>query len=134
MVCRSDRHTPDGGYHRIGRSQTKPKGLRENGLRVRPESRIPLATDVLPVTIEHACANLQQQVGAPMAPAHLLFFHHAPAHHLVHRRFYKPRADPLAVAIAFTIVGDERLIAIDERVEFLYRLAQLADFAIIALP
>jgi hypothetical protein len=91
------------GCHRIGRRGTKQKGSRENGLRVRPESRIPPAKDVLPVTIEHACANLQQQVGAPMAPVHLLFFHHAPAHHLVHRRFYKPRADPLAVTVAFTI-------------------------------
>src|SRR5438270_8327414 len=124
----------DGGSCRTGRGWANQKGSRENGLRVRPESRIPPAKDVLPVTIEHACANLQQQVGAPMAPAHLLFFHHAPAHHLVHRRFHKPRADPLAVTVAFTIVGDERLIAIDERVEFLYRLAQLADLAIIALP
>src|SRR6266700_586765 len=38
------------------------------------------------------------------------------------------------ICCLFTIVGDERLIAIDERVEFLYRLAQLADLAIIALP
>src|SRR6266581_8790241 len=104
----------------MGRRGTHQKGSRENELRVRPESWIPPAKDVLPVTIEHPGANLQQQVGAPMAPAHLLFFHHAPANHLVHRRFQKPSADPLAVTVAFTIVGDERLIAIDERVEFLY--------------
>src|SRR5438270_10015851 len=86
----------DGGSCRTGRGWANQKDSCENGLRVRPESRIPPAKDILPVTIEHACANLQQQVGAPMAPAHLLFLHHAPAHHLVHRRFHKPGADPLA--------------------------------------
>ena len=104
----------NGGRCRVGRRRAQQKGSRENGLRIRTESRIPPAKDVLPVTIKYARANLQQQVGAPGAPAHLLFFHHAPAHHLVHRRFHKPRADPLTITVAFAIVGDENLIAIDE--------------------
>ena len=37
---------------------------------------IPPAEGVLPVTIQHPRANLQQQVRPLVAPAHLLFFHH----------------------------------------------------------
>ena len=41
-------------------------------------------------------------------------------------------ANPLAITVAFLIVGDERLIVIDERMKLLHRLAQLADLALIA--
>ena len=97
----------------MGRRGAKQQGSREHGLRVRTASRIPPAQDILPVTIEHTRANLQHQVGPSMAPAHLLFLPHAPAHHLVRRRFHKPRADPLTVAVALAIVGNECLIALD---------------------
>ena len=65
------------------------------------------AKHVFPVAIEHACPNLQQQVRAPLAPAHLLFLHHALADHVIDRRFHKPGTDPLAVAVAFPVIGDE---------------------------
>ena len=71
---------------------------------------------------------------AAVAPAHLLFFHHAFADHLIHRRFHKPRADPLAITVPLAIVGNKDSIAIDERVELLHRLAQLANLAAVAFP
>ena len=64
----------NGGRCRVGRRRAQQQGSRKNGLRIRTESRIPPAKDVLPVTIEHACANLQQQVGAPMAQRICCFF------------------------------------------------------------
>jgi hypothetical protein len=39
--------------------------------------------------IEHASADLQQQVGALLAAAHLLLFYHSLAHHLVDGRLHK---------------------------------------------
>ncbi len=72
------------------------------------------------------------KMGAPLAPLHLLFLHHALAHHLVHRRFHKARADPLAVAVALAVVRDEAGIVLDVRVELLHRFAQFPCCAIVA--
>jgi len=47
------------GWTKTGEQQ----GSRKNGLRIRTESRIPPAKDVLPVTMKYARAHLQQQVG-----------------------------------------------------------------------
>ena len=58
-----------------------------------------------------------------MTPAHLLLFHHASAHDLIHCRFHKRGANPLAIAVALAVIGNEGAIAIDERVEFLHRTA-----------
>src|SRR5207249_4859898 len=73
--------------------------------RVGMEPRIPLAERRLPFTVQHAGADLQQQVSPPLAPSHLLLLHHTLAHHVVHRRLDKAGADALAGAIALAIVG-----------------------------
>ena len=80
---------------------------------MRPEPRIPGAERLLPLAIQHPGANLQQEMGAPLAPLHLLLFHHALADHLVHGRFDKARADALAVAVPLAIVGDKARIVRD---------------------
>src|SRR4051794_32015913 len=49
-------------------------------------------------------------MSAALRPLHLLFLNHALAHHLVHRRFDKTRADSLAIAIALAVVRDAGLI------------------------
>ena len=72
-----------------------------------PEARIPRAEGCLPFAIQHARANLQQEMGAALAPSHLLLFHHPFADHLVHGRFDEARADALPLAIAFAVVRNE---------------------------
>jgi len=51
-------------------------------------------------------------------PLHLLFLGHPLTHHLVHCRFDKTRADPLAVAVKFPIVRDEGSIPLNVGMEF----------------
>ena len=58
-------------------------------------------------------------MGAALAPLHLLVLHHAFAHDLIHRRLDKTGRDPLTIAIAFSVVRDEFLIALHVGVQFL---------------
>src|SRR5215510_8416282 len=57
-------------------------------------------------------------------PLHLLFLGHPLAHHLIHSRLDKTRADPFAVSITFAIVRNKSPVSVDVGVEFLNRLAQ----------
>src|SRR5688500_14619967 len=50
-------------------------------------------------------------------PLHLLLLHHPFADHLVDRRLDEPRADPVAVAIALTVIDDRRCIVPDVGVQ-----------------
>jgi hypothetical protein len=77
-------------------------------------------------------ANLQQKMGAALAPPHLLLFHHPLAHHLVHSRCDKAGADALAVAIPLAIVGNKARIVPDVRVELLHGFQELPCGAIAA--
>ena len=43
------------------------------------------------ITIEGAGPNLQQQMGAALRPAHLLFLDHPATDHLIHGRLNKRR-------------------------------------------
>src|SRR5713101_5545815 len=133
------------GYRTVGllRKQWLTARDRKGGARLAPsghhrrrvgaEPRIPLAERCLPFSVQHPGADLQQQVGPPLAPPHLLLLHHPFTHHVVHRRFHKTRTDPLAVAVALAVVRDEAAIALDRRGKLLYRLAQLPCYGVVAL-
>ena len=71
-----------------------------------PEARIPGTKRGLPLAVQHARANLQQEMGAPLAPLHLLLLDHALADHLVDSRFLKAGADAFALAVPLAIVRD----------------------------
>jgi hypothetical protein len=47
---------------------------------------------------------------AMLGPLHLLLAAEAFAHHLIHSRFHKAGADPLAVTIPLSIIGNEGAI------------------------
>src|SRR3989442_3622786 len=117
-------------YSKVG-ARLAPSG--HHRLRVGAEPRIPLAERRLPFTVQHAGADLQQQVSPPLAPSHLLLLHHTLAHHVVHRRLDKAGADALAGAIALAIVRDETAITFDIRGKFLHCLAQLPCGGVVAL-
>ena len=84
-----------------------------------PEPGIPGAERLFPLAVQHPCANLQQEMGAAWGPLHLLFFHHALAHDLIHRRFDKARADTLAVVVALAIIRNKPGIVADLGVKLL---------------
>jgi len=88
-------------------------GLSQCRLTLGAEARIPPAEGLFPLAVEHTGANLQKQMGAALAPFHLLFLDHPFAHHVVHRRFHKARADTFAVAVALAIVGDEGTVILN---------------------
>ncbi|MBI2501780.1 MAG: hypothetical protein HYW07_00910, partial [Candidatus Latescibacteria bacterium] len=48
-------------------------------------ARIPPAERVSPFVVQHLHPHLKQEVGTPWCPAHLLFFHHPLADHLIDR-------------------------------------------------
>src|SRR2546422_11250680 len=75
-------------------------GLSESRLALGAETRIPPLEGLFPLPVEHTGTDLQKQMGAALAPAHLLLFHHAFAHHLIYSRFHKPGADPLTITVA----------------------------------
>jgi hypothetical protein len=50
---------------------------------------------------------------AVLGPLHLLLVAEAVAHHLIHSRFHKAGADPLAVTIPLYIVGNEGAMPAD---------------------
>src|SRR5712692_3368839 len=101
------------------------RGSSRHGLGVGPKAGIPRAEGLLPFAVQHAGANLQQEMGTALAPLHLLFFHHPLADHLVHGRFNKARADTLPLAIALAVVRNQIGIIFDVRVELLHRFEQL---------
>ena len=57
--------------------------------------------------VENAGADLEHQMGTALTPAHLLFFHHPLAHHLVDGRFYKGGGDSLSLAPPLPIIRNE---------------------------
>ena len=63
--------------------------------------------------VERLDACLQQQMCAPFAPLHLLFFAEAFAHDLVHGRLYKPRGYGLATPIPLALIRDQVRIVHD---------------------
>src|SRR5215472_5262332 len=83
-----------------------------------PEAWIPASKRLLPLFIEHPRADLQQQMSAALAPLHLLELHHSFAHHLIHCRFHEAGRDPLTVAIALSVVGQELSVAFHVRAQF----------------
>jgi hypothetical protein len=57
----------------------------------------------------------------PLTPGHLLLLHHLLAHHLVHCRLDKAGADPFALAVALTLMGDNTPVVLDVGAELLHR-------------
>jgi hypothetical protein len=57
--------------------------------------------------------DLQQKVGAALAPAHLLFFHKPFADHLVDGRFCEPGRDGFSLPVPFTVIGNKGAISSD---------------------
>jgi hypothetical protein len=51
-------------------------------------------------------------MGTALGPGHLLLLTEALADHLIDRRFDKPGADPLPVAIALAVIGVTGVIAV----------------------
>src|SRR5215510_1117632 len=103
-----------------------PRGLGRHRLGVGPKARIPRAERGLPFAVQHARANLQQKMGTPLAPPHLLLLDHPLTDHLVHCGFDKACADALTVAIALAIVRNEVGVILDVRVELLHGFQQLS--------
>src|SRR6266851_1876049 len=127
--CRIAAATGPHSTRQHSRARLVPSGHHRR--RVGPEPWIPLAERRLPFAVQHPGEDLQQQVGPPLAPPHLLLLHHPFTHHVVHRRFHKTRTDPLAVAVALAVVRDEAAIALDRRGKLLYRLAQLPCYGVV---
>jgi hypothetical protein len=61
-----------------------------------------------PIPVQHLGPDLQQTVGAALAPAHLLFFHKPFADHLVDGRFCEPGRDGFSLPVPFTVIGNRR--------------------------
>jgi hypothetical protein len=65
-------------------------------------------------------------VGAALRPSHLRLLAEAVADHLIHGGLYKAGADPFALPIALTVVGNETLLVLDISMELLDRFQQLS--------
>jgi hypothetical protein len=120
------RHTPDSRQEQPagafsgsctvladGRYAWKQSSSSRYALRVAPEAWIPHAKRCFPFAVQHACANLQQEMGATLAPLHLLLFHHALADYLVNGRFHKAGAVELEVADRITTIGEIRDLLVE---------------------
>jgi hypothetical protein len=68
-------------------------------------------------------------VGTTWRPGHLLLLAEAFADHLIHRRFHKARADAFAVPVMLSVVGNEALIVLNVRMEFLDGFEQFGFLA-----
>lgn len=120
----------DLSYGRMVTTVPPPRGSGSYPWGVGPEARRPRPERRFPVVIEDARTNLQQQMGAALAPLPLVFFHHALADPLVDGGCDKARAAALAVVIAHTIVRNTTRIMGDIRGELLYGLQELPCGAI----
>lgn len=61
------------------------------------------------INIEHARPHLQERMSPFGRPLHLQFLDEAFANDLIDRRFYKCRADGVALPVAFTEVRGSRI-------------------------
>ena len=83
--------TPPSGHHRR---------------RVGTEPRIPLGGNAAPSTLRSTPGCGSAAASGPPRWLHRIcwFLHHAFTHHVVHRRFHKPRTDLFTVAVALAVV------------------------------
>ncbi len=68
---------------------------------------VPFSDRVPKFIIENASADLQQEVGALLGPAHLLFLDYSLAHHLVDGRFHKRCSDGFPISHTRAVVRDK---------------------------
>ena len=82
------------------------------------EPCIPVPKCVRQLVVEGFRSGLQQKMGTPQRPLHLLLLDEAPAHHLIDRRFYERRADGFALPSALVEIGNELAVVADVGLEF----------------
>jgi len=84
----------------------KPGELRSQSLLLIALSKVwvPFPEHVPKFIIENASADMQQEVGALLAPVHLLFFDHSLADHLVDGRFHKRCSDGFTISPTLALV------------------------------
>jgi hypothetical protein len=83
---------------------------------------IPFSELIPQLYVEYPGANLQQQVGALLTPAHLLLLDHPFTHGLVDGRFGESSVDGLCMPITLGVIWDESCVAADIGLELLQLL------------
>jgi len=87
-------------------------------------SGVPARQRGAPIPVQHLGPDLQQKVGAALAPAHLLFFHKPFADHLVDGRFCEPGRDGFSLPVPFAVIGNKGAISSDIGLEGSHRFEQ----------
>jgi hypothetical protein len=77
-------------------------------------------------TVVDCTADLEQQIGAPSRPSHLLGFVHAAVNQEVRRAFGDRRSDPLTGTVSFGIVDQPCGLALEIFIERMQCVPQLA--------
>src|SRR6201996_2902127 len=81
------------------------------------------------------CAtDLEQQIGAPLRPSHLLRFVHAPVDQEVRCAFGNRRSNPLTGTVSFGIVDQPRGLASEIFIDRMQRVPQLARRCALRAP
>ena len=68
---------------------------------------------VLQIVVEDLGPSLQQKMGTPQRPLHLLLLDEAPADDLIDHRFYERRADGFPLPPTLAEVGNELAVVAD---------------------